>query len=228
MCARYPRTQDIQTLADFFAAPLPGQLDLFQPSYNVAPTDKTVAVTFSPRLRERKFVRLRWGLIPSWAKDRKSLKPLINARLESLDQKPAFRESFKSRRCLIPASGFFEWKSIGKQKQPFFITRADDRPVALAGLWDQWQDNTDMIYSCVIITTADLTGNDLFHGRTPAIVQPENFSEWLHPEISDSNRLSALCESFTTKDVKYWPISPAIGNPRNNYPELLNPMERKI
>src|ERR1700676_4923775 len=169
----------------FFILASPGELaDLFQlagvpdlaPRYNIAPTQPVAVVRAADQARE--LVRLRWGLIPSWSKDAKMAQ--INARSEPAAGKPMFRTAFRKRRCLIPASGFYEWKATGgKKKQPFCIRLADDKPFAFAGLWDRWEGPDGPVESCCILTT---DANELvrpIHDRMPVILDPRYFDQWL-------------------------------------------------
>ncbi|MFO0898004.1 MAG: SOS response-associated peptidase [Pirellulales bacterium] len=144
-------------------------LPIFSPRYNIAPTQQVLAIRQREGIREA--VELRWGLIPSWADDPKIGNRLINARAETVATKPAFRQAYKRRRCLILADGFYEWQKQGKTKQPYFIHRPDDQPFAFAGLWEWWKGNVLEIASCTIITTE---ANELMrplHDRMPVILQ---------------------------------------------------------
>src|SRR5438552_984129 len=153
MCGRYTLKTSSKLLADFFGlAAEPG----LQPRYNIAPTQPVPIIRVlrvKPASKEREFVPLRWGLIPSWADDPAIGNRMINARAESVSTRPAFRMAFKHRRCLVPADGFYEWKKEGKKRQPFYVRRKDGQPFAFAGLWEEWEREGEVIESCAIITT---------------------------------------------------------------------------
>jgi len=154
---------------------------------------------------------LTWGLIPSWSIDGRGF---INARAETLDAKPSFSESFQQRRCLIPSDGFFEWRRLGKSKQPFYLQLMDESPFAFAGIWDQWNDGEKSVSSCAIITT---TANELvapLHDRMPAILLPESYDVWLDTNTSVS-ALKKLLSPFPSP-MKSYPVSTAVNHPEND------------
>jgi putative SOS response-associated peptidase YedK len=153
MCGRYRRTTREEELARIYRIPIPKQPDL-PVSYNIAPSQNVLAIRFNPDTRERTLDQLRWGLIPHWAKDQKIAYRTINARAETVDKAPSYRQAFIKRRCLIPADGFYEWRKTAKPKLPFAIAMKDDRPVTFAGLWENWKDpeTEEWIRTCTIIT----------------------------------------------------------------------------
>jgi len=155
----------------------------FQPSYNIAPARKILNIVELDD-GSRKAVNLFWGLVPSWAKDRKNSGHLINARMETIREKPSFRSAFKRRRCLIPTTVFYEWKNQTAGKQAFYIHREDNKLFAFAGLWEQWQHDTETLYSCTIITTAATKLMQPIHDRMPVIISPEHYPEWLDKTAS--------------------------------------------
>ncbi len=187
----------------------------FLQAYNVAPT------LHIPAIREQNQVRclvnLRWGLIPHWAKDSKIKGSSFNARVETLTQKPFFRDSIKSRRCIIPATGFYEWqKQGGGTKQPFYIYRRDNEPLAFAGLWDVWVDEVagETIESCAIITVPAADQMAEIHERMPAVLEAEFFDTWLDPEFKDTHVLQDILR--TPKDLlAMYPVSNYVGNSRH-------------
>jgi putative SOS response-associated peptidase YedK len=161
----------------------PDQQLIFEPRYNIPPTVDIPVIRFADG--KRRLSMMRWGLLPPWTKDPKKSPLLNNARAETVAEKPSFRSAFKKRRCLIPASGFFEWKKEGQLKQPFYFSRPDDKPLAFAGLWETWND----IESCTIITTE---ANELMapiHDRMPVVLGDNDYATWLDPEATSLEKL---------------------------------------
>lgn len=191
-------------------------LDLpFEPRYNIAPSQAiTTIVNFG---RGPELHPMVWGLIPSWSNDGKGF---INARAETLEEKPSFSESFRLRRCLIPADGFFEWKRTGREKRPFYLQLQDELPFAFAGIWDTWSDRDELITSCAIITTAanELVGE--LHDRMPAILLPDSQDAWLDPKTNRS-ALTELLQPFPSVRMKTHPVSSDVNSPDNDTRNLL-------
>jgi putative SOS response-associated peptidase YedK len=189
------------------------------PRYNIAPGQEVAAITAAPGgLALSEFV---WGLIPSWSKERKGF---INARAETLEEKPSFGESFQNRRCLIPADGFYEWKRNGKAKQPYYFQRQDEAPFAFAGLWDVWQHQDETISSCAIITT---TPNELLaeiHDRMPVILSPAAQDAWLHEHIRPEE-LKTLLVPFPAAAMKSFPVSQQVNHAQVDEASLVEPVE---
>ncbi len=193
-------------------------------SYNVAPTDSVYAV--AEHDGERLLGAFRWGLIPWWAKDRKIGARNINARAETAAEKPAFRDSFVKRRCLIPADGFYEWQRLPKGKLPHYIHRADDRPLALAGLWATWKDpeSGDSVRTCTILTGRP---NDLvadIHDRMPVILPEDSWSAWLDRDNQDRQELNQLMAVFPKEAMAEHPVATLVNKVSNNYPECIAPL----
>jgi putative SOS response-associated peptidase YedK len=189
--------------------------------YNVAPSDDVLALTADSDGAQRTEM-LRWGLVPDWAKEPTPAARMINARAETITEKPAYRQAFERFRCLIPADGFFEWRrQDGGPKQAFHITRADGEPFAFAGLWSAWhRDDADQIRSCTIITTA---ANDLvapLHDRMPAILDPEAESIWLDRD-APPELLLELLHGLSSPEMHVRAVGPAVNNVRNDGPECL-------
>jgi putative SOS response-associated peptidase YedK len=186
------------------------------PRYNIAPS-QPVAVVRQTAEGKRELVKLRWGLVPSWAKDVSVGNQLINARSETAATKPAFRAAMRQRRCLVPTDGFYEWKKVGRQKQPYFIRRADDKPFAFAGLWERWSDAEGRpLETCTILTT---DANELLrplHDRMPVIVEPADYSTWLDPAQTDSDRFRPLFASLTSEQLISSPVSTHVNSPAND------------
>jgi putative SOS response-associated peptidase YedK len=158
-------------------------------------------------------VNLRWGLVPSWAKDPKIGNSLINARADTVATKPSFRSAFKRRRCLIAADGFYEWKKVGKAKQPYYITRLDGQPFAFAGLYEHWRHNDQRIDSCAIITTDANETIQPLHDRMPVILSPRDFSTWLNPDEADAAKLQDLLKPLPVDTLTLFPVSLQVNRP---------------
>lgn len=223
MCGRYVRRTPLQNVVDLFSAvPAPAARDL-KPSFNVAPTQQVAAVRMDDQ-DQRMIVSLKWGLIPPWASDPSVGNRMINARSETVAEKPAFRDAFRRRRCILPADGFYEWKRDGKQKQPFHIHRADQKPFGLAGLWERWSSGSDALYSCTILTTSP---NDLMrtiHDRMPVILSEADYDTWLAPG-SEPKDIATLMRPFPGDELVADPVSQHVNNPRNDDPRCLMPPE---
>lgn len=191
--------------------------------YNIAPT------TFVPAIRTqtdgtREAAALQWGLVPFWSKDATGSARMANARSEGIASKPAFREPFRKRRCVVPASGFYEWQTIGKLKQPWFFQMRDESPFLLAGLWEQWRSADGVeLETCSLITT---TPNDLvraLHDRMPVILRGENVDTWLDRSISEPAKLEPLLAPVPAEAMKGTPVSPRVNSVKNDGPECLEP-----
>jgi putative SOS response-associated peptidase YedK len=218
MCGRYTFTFDAKTLAEAFDMVPPGFTIV--KGYNIAPGQHIVIVR--PE-RDRLVADVaHWGLIPGWVKDPNVFSKPINARAETLEEKPTFRTAFRRKRCIIPATGFYEWKAKGKAKQPFYIHPADGGLFAFAGLVEDWQGpNGEVMISACIITT---TSNDLMagiHDRMPVILPKVVWSAWLNP-AAQTRELQPLLVPYPTDLMAAHPVSAAVGNVRNDGPELIN------
>ncbi len=219
MCGRFTLHTPAAELAEFFS--------LFRephvvPRYNIAPSQPVAAIRFDEQATPREWVHLRWGLIPSWAKDPKIGYRTINARAESIATKPAFRAAFKRRRCLIPADGFYEWKAgESKQKQPYFIALPDGGPFAFAGLWEHWTDpEGSEIESCTIVTTEANEQMAALHERMPVILHPEDYDRWLDPARDDRADLESLLRPYADK-LAFRAVSPRVNSPKNDSADCL-------
>jgi putative SOS response-associated peptidase YedK len=149
---------------------------------------------------------------------------MINARAETVHEKPAYRRAFRNRRCLIPANGFYEWQQLGDRKQPFYIQMADSRPFAMAGLWEHWEGPDETIDSCSIIVTDANSLIQPVHDRMPVIVAEQDYATWLDPELQDPTTLCTLLHSYPPDAMQLWPVDSRVNNPRNNGPELITPI----
>jgi putative SOS response-associated peptidase YedK len=192
--------------------------------YNIAPS-QDIAVVVEDSGRSRQLEWMQWGLIPSWAKDPTIGNKLINARGETVSEKPSFRAAFKRRRCLIPADGFYEWQRTEGKKQPYYFYLAENQPFAFAGLWEHWQDaNGSEIHTCTIITT---TANDLMepiHDRMPVILEPEDYDQWLDLELQDPGQLQSLLRPYLLSNLRCHAVSPKVNRPQSDDPECIEPM----
>jgi putative SOS response-associated peptidase YedK len=216
MCGRYRLARKKEILAEIFD--VANEVD-WDPRYNVAPGQDVAVVRQDATQPARSFSRMRWGLIPSWSKDPKSGYKMINARAETIAGKPAFREPFQSRRCLIPADGFYEWSKYSKGKSPFCLTLADDSVFAFAGIWDRWMNqNGEPIETCSIITT---TANSLLadiHDRMPVILRREDYDRWLDPGFRQVEDLSDLLKPHPVDGMRRRPVSTWVNSVKNDDP----------
>ena len=257
MCGRYASSRrpedlaeefeiDRATLAETVTQPL-------EPDFNVAPTKPVYAVVTRPgreegraeqperqpeRQVERQLRVLRWGLVPFWAKDPSIGSRLINARTETVGEKPAFRQAFTKRRCLLPADGYFEWYATEQKtkagkplKQPFYIHPKDDRVMAMAGLYEIWRDPTRddddperFRWTCTVLTTTAEDEVGRIHDRMPMLVEPERYAAWLDPSRTDPDELVPLLVPAAPGRLEAWPVSTAVNSVRNNGPELVEPL----
>ena len=187
----------------------------FPLSYNLAPPFKILAIR--QQNLSRTLALLQWGLIPHWAKDRAIAAHTFNARIETLSQKPSFRDSLKSKRCIIPVSGFYEWRQDGRRKKPFYIFREDRNPAALAGLWDCWVDRRSgvPIDSCTLISIPATHLMSEIHERMPAILEPEYFDVWLDPQFKETHVLQDILRAAAPK-LETYAVSGYVSNTRND------------
>jgi putative SOS response-associated peptidase YedK len=216
MCGRFSLFSPAPVLAEAFD--LAGLPEL-APRYNIAPTQPVAAVRAGAAGRQ--LVRLRWGLVVPWAKDTK-VAP-INARSETAADKPLFRAALRKRRCLVPASGFYEWLALagGKRKQPYCFRPGDARPWAFAGLWERWQGPGGPVEGCAILTTE---ANELVrpvHDRMPVILPRQHWAAWLDPTLQEAGELVPLLRPFPSDAIRAYPVGLAVNNPRNDGPECL-------
>jgi putative SOS response-associated peptidase YedK len=221
MCGRFTLRSSPRELRDAF--PL-FEIPEAMPRYNIAPTQLVLTVRRQDDARPRA-TSLRWGLIPHWAADKKVGASLINARDDTVATKPAFRNAFRSRRCLVIADGFYEWRQGDKRtpKQPFHLRRQDEQPFAFAGLWESWHGEEPAIESCAIITT---DANDVvrrLHDRMPVILQPRDYERWLDPANYDPGVLQEMLHPYPSEDITAVPVGRYVNNARNEGAECLAP-----
>ena len=226
MCGRFTLRTPTETIADIFS-----QLSVpeIPPSYNIAPTQNVAAIrsckSTDNAQASQEFAWLRWGLLPSWAKDKKMGARMINARSETVHEKPAFRSAFKKRRCLILADGFYEWLSTPDGKQPMYVTMHDDRPFCMAGLWEtNKQIDDEKIESCTIITTSANPLMTPIHDRMPVILQEDRYNMWLDPAFEDREALQDLLAPFDDTQMAVRPVSRNVNKVSHNAADCIDPV----
>lgn len=221
MCARFSLTSPIDAIRHLFEFPERPNLAA---NYNVTPgiSIPVIRKRQSPQEAANNLFLAHWGLIPSWAKSSAISTKLINARSETVQQKPAFREAYKFRRCLIPCNGYFEWKKLEDgSKQPYFIYSSDSALFALAGLWEEWEDNNSkQITSCTLLTTTASSNLEDIHHRMPVTLKPEFYENWL-----DESTKYEIPHAEHQIKFSYHPVSKKIGNVKNNTADLLDEID---
>jgi putative SOS response-associated peptidase YedK len=245
MCGRYASSRRPEDLVEEFEIDKVEVKETLQPDYNVAPTKQVYAVLERAARpddedphepAQRQLRTLRWGLVPFWAKDPAIGSRMINARMETVHEKPAYRRAFSSRRCLLPADGYFEWypteqrTKAGKPvKQPFFIHPADGGVLAMAGLYEIWRDPTRdeddpqrFLWTCTVLTTRAEDSVGHIHDRMPLLVEPDRYAAWLDPSHADVEDLTRLLVPAAPGRLEAYPVSTRVNNVRNNGPELLD------
>lgn len=217
MCGRYnlrATPAEIQQFFDVLRMPE----ETIRPRYNIAPTQQVPIVRLAEDGRECAFAR--WGLIPSWSKDVKIGYRLINARAETVAEKPSFRAAFKRRRCLVPASGYYEWKKLdGKNKQPFHIRLPNDELMAFAGLWERWEKGDEPVESFTIVTTSAAPELADLHDRMPVVLPPEVYAVWLDPDVDPATEQELLVPF--EGGIESYAVNPVVGNVKNDVPKCI-------
>ncbi|HZJ06790.1 MAG TPA: SOS response-associated peptidase [Nocardioidaceae bacterium] len=244
MCGRYASSRRPEDLVEEFEIDQSMVKESLQPDYNVAPTKDVYAAMARPPSKDRdspaqrQLRVLTWGLVPSWAKDPSIGNRMINARMETVTEKPAYRKAFAARRCLLPADGYYEWYATdqtdraGKPvKQPFFIRPADGGTLAMAGLYEIWRDPTRdeddpdrFRWTCTVLTTSAEDDLGHIHDRMPLLVEPERYAAWLDPTPSSPEQLKSLLVPAALGLLEAYPVSTRVNNVRNNGAELLEPL----
>ena len=224
MCGRFTLKTEPETLTETF----PGftMPDEMAPRYNIAPSQ---AVPVVPNNGENSVEFFQWGLVPSWAKDPKIGNRMINARSETLAEKPSFRTPYKRRRCLILSDGFYEWRSEpdSKSKTPIYIQLKSEKPFAFAGLWEAWYPRPDdePLLSCTIITTSPNPLMETIHRRMPVILEPDAYDWWLDPSEQSSNQLDGLLKPYPAEEMEAYPVSRLVNRPSNDSPDCIAPAD---
>jgi putative SOS response-associated peptidase YedK len=224
MCGRYASSRGAQHLVDHFEVEEPPE-QVLPPSWNVAPTDPAYVVAVR---HDRRVLRTaRWGLVPSWAGARSAGGrrggPLINARQETVATAPAFRAAFARRRCLVPADGYYEWVPEPTGKQPWFLTSRDGTPLAMAGLYELRREDDAVLWTGTVLTTSAPDDVGRIHDRTPLLVPREHWGSWLDPSLEHPG--DELLVPGTPGVLDAWPVGAAVGNVRNDGPELAAPVQ---
>ncbi|HTW94967.1 MAG TPA: SOS response-associated peptidase [Tepidisphaeraceae bacterium] len=223
MCGRYVLKTLPQQITEAIAPVVSSQLELF-PRFNIAPS-QSVPVVSADAENHRRLSMMRWGLIPAWAQDASIGNRLVNARSEGVLEKPAFRQAFAKRRCLIPADGFYEWAASGKRKQPYFICRRDRALLFFAGLWERWKQpgTEDFLESMTILTTGADRVVAPIHDRMPVIIAPSDYARWLD-RSEPIDRITALLEPEADSQLIAQPVSSRVNMVANDGPELIEPI----
>jgi putative SOS response-associated peptidase YedK len=222
MCGRFTLRAPASVVAEQF-----GLLEVpaFAARFNVAPSQPVAVVRLAPErsAAQRELVWLRWGLIPSWAKDASIGNRMINARAETVGEKPAYRAALRRRRCLVVADGFYEWQRIDKRKQPYFIRMRDDRPFAFAGLWEAWEGaDSSAIESCTLLTTDANEVVEPIHDRMPVILPSHAYETWLDPS-RDVQQVLPLLKPYPNEPMVAYPVSTAVNSPTVDDPRCVEP-----
>ncbi|HEY1322183.1 MAG TPA: SOS response-associated peptidase [Streptosporangiaceae bacterium] len=245
MCGRFASARKRAELLEEFRIERDRVTESLAPDYNVAPTKKVYAVLnrasrASEQDEDQRVARelrvVRWGLVPSWAKEPSIGSRMINARAETVASKPSFRGAFARRRCLLPADGFYEWMSVAEngktRKQPYYIHRADGGPLAFAGLYELWRDKSQpddhpdaWLWTTVIITTQAEDEVGQIHDRTPMIVDPGVWGEWLDPTNNETSALHALLTPAASTKLETYQVATDVNSVRNNGPGLIRPFQ---
>lgn len=215
MCGRFSLTSPVEAMSRLFGF---SELPNLAPRYNIAPSQDIAVVRSSPEGGGRELAMLRWGLIPSWAKERDFGARTINARAETVAEKPSFRAAYKKRRCLVPADGYYEWKKASDGKQPYRFCRQDDGLFAFAGLWEHWRDPADgeELQTCTIIVCEAGAFTQPVHHRMPVIVQPDLFPLWLGEEATGSEDAAAVLRAANDDGMKAYAVSRRVNSARND------------
>jgi len=221
MCGRFVLTATPEELAALFGY-LDG--DWFPPRYNIAPTQPIAAIRLGRGAR--RFALVRWGLVPAWVEDPRTFSLLINARAEGLATRPAFKAAFQYRRCLVPATGFYEWRrGAGRQRQPYLVRRRDRQPMALAGLWETWlgRDGSEIDSACIVTTDANQVVSSI-HDRMPVILDPDGWERWLDSTAHPAGSVQELLRPAPDDLLEAVPVDPRGNKAENDDPALLEPL----
>lgn len=222
MCGRYSLFTDYAVLIERFdIEETTVSQEAYQANYNVAPSQQVLAIVNDGE--KNRLGQLKWGLIPPWAKDAKIGYKMINARSETVEEKPSFRNAFKKKRCLVIADSFYEWQKKEGQKIPMRIKLKTGEPFAFAGLWESWKSpDGETITSCTILTTGPNVLMASIHDRMPVILTKQDEQIWLDPRIDDMKTVKALLKPYKASDMEAYPVSEQVNSPKNNYPELID------
>jgi putative SOS response-associated peptidase YedK len=221
MCGRFTLTSDLDRLTEHFAFRATNLS--YTPRYNIAPSQPVLTLIDA---QERRAGFLRWGLVPSWAKDPSIGDRMINARAETVAEKPSFRRALQKRRCLVLANGFYEWRKEGKKKTPLFIALKSQEPFGFAGLWETWKSSTgEVMHSCTIITTTPNALMESIHNRMPVILPRAAEEAWLDRTVEDPQSLLRLLAPYPAEEMVAYPVSQLVNSPRNDTPTCIEPVD---
>jgi putative SOS response-associated peptidase YedK len=219
MCGRFAQRSQAGKVAKQFKV---DDVPPLAERYNVAPSQAVLAVREA--LGGREATLLKWGLVPHWAKDPGIGNKLINARSETVTEKPSFREAFARRRCLVPVDGFYEWSRRGDRKRPFYFHMKDGEPFAVAGLWERWEGEGEPLETCTLLTTE---ANELlasYHDRMPVILRPEDYEVWLDADVRESGQLTRLLRPYAYEEMSAYAVSALVNSPSNDDPRCVAPL----
>ena len=222
MCGRFTLHTPASQITEAFHLPDLRDLEL-KPRYNIAPSQDIPIIRDTDTGRE--MVMARWGLIPHWSKESKTKYSTINARIESVAEKPTYRTPFKRQRCLIPADGFYEWKQVEGKKVPHHIRMKDGNVFAFAGLWDHWEGEGESIDSCTIIVMPANEVMKPIHERMPAIIAPADYDLWLDSRVTDKQEIMQYLNSAPSSQLTAFPVSTRVNSPRNNDERCIQPAD---
>ena len=223
MCGRFVRSTDKDDLQSRYDFTDPSGV-LLEPRYNIAPSQTHPVIIVENDLRILR--TMKWGLVPSWAKDEKIGYKMINARAEGINEKPSFRTPFRKRRCLVPADGFYEWKKIdAKTKTPYYFRLKSHEPFVFAGLWDLWEKGQAPLYSFTIITTSSNELMTPIHNRMPVILHDKDIGAWVDPELSDPDKLLSLLKPYPPGEMECFEVSPYVNSYKNQGADCIKPLE---
>ena len=221
MCGRFTLLLTPELLAVVYEVSAPASQE---PRYNIAPTQEVLVVREEPA-GNRIIGPLRWGLVPHWAKEISIGSKLINARCETIHEKSSFRHAIRSRRCIIPASGYFEWAASSSGKLPHYITMRDESPMSLAGIWETWKaPDGKSLETVALLTTRANSMLAAIHDRMPVILHPGEFALWLDRTATDPHKLERLYQPFPSERIQAWPVSKAVNNAAHNSAECIQPL----
>lgn len=221
MCGRFSTADSGELLARLFL--LAGVPPEYSPRYNVAPRQPALVVTQTAG--ERQAQMLQWGLVPFWAGDPSIGSKMINARGETVADRPAFRHAFRQRRCVVPATGFYAWQKQGNRRIPYFFRLRSRSPLAMAGLWEEWASPDGSLRTFTIITTSPNEIVAPIHNRMPVVLEPRNVDEWLDHTHFDPGRLRALLAPAAAKDMEGYRVSTLVNSPANDLPQCIDPVQ---
>ena len=221
MCGRFTIDIPPEFLAELFGL---AEAPVIAPRFNVAPTQQ-VPVVRQYADGENHLDPLRWGLIPSWTKEKSGSNLMINARSETVSEKPAFRQSIRYRRCIVPNSGFYEWKRVEKTKSPWYIRLKDGSPMLFAGVWDTWKSPEGEVASFAILTTESNELLEPLHDRMPVILRPEDCTMWLYRQTTDMTVLAHLLRPYPADLMERWRVSSQVNSPKNESADLVLPVD---